>query len=85
MSASNAESSLILTYDARQLAKVLSVSLRHIRRMDASGRLPKAVRLGRSKRWLVDTIRTWLLAGCPPRDVGEAKRKTAGKEVRYGS
>lgn len=56
-----------LAYDAATLARLLGVSVRHIRRMDASGLLPKPVRFGRSKRWVAETIQQWLRAGSPPR------------------
>ena len=56
-----------LAVDAEDLAKMLGVSMRHIRRMDAEGRLPRAVNLGRRKLWAVDVIRAWLLADCPDR------------------
>ena len=58
--------------DTPQLAKLLDVSERHIERMDAAGKLPAALRIGKSKRWLLDGgpngIRQWLAAGCPARN-----------------
>ncbi len=70
-----------LTYDARELAKALGVSKRHVWRMDASGLIPRAVWLGRAKRWLVNEIREWLGAGAPPREKWE--RIYTGCEVTH--
>ena len=56
-----------LAYDARGLSRALGVSLRHVRRLDAAGRLPSPIRLGRAVRWLVREIESWLAAGCPDR------------------
>ena len=67
-----------LAIDAIRLARLLHVSLRHIRRMDSRGALPKAVRLGRAKRWAMDGpngIRAWMEAGCPERKASEAISK----------
>lgn len=55
------------------LALLLGVSKRHIERLDVSGKLPDAVRLGRSKRWRRAEIEAWLLAGCPDRAHWEAQ------------
>lgn len=51
---------------ASELAERLGVSLRHVRRMQSAGKLPKPVRLGRSVRWDLATIREWLRLGAPP-------------------
>ena len=64
-----------LTYDAKGLADALGVSLRHVRRMDASGSIPRAVRLGRVKRWRVDEISAWLSAGAPSREHWEGRTR----------
>jgi len=56
-----------LAYDGKQLADALGVSLRHLRSLDASGRIPASFRLGRSKRWAAEEIRGWLLAVSPKR------------------
>ena len=46
-----ADNPAALLLDARALAKVLSCSVRHIRRMDTAGELPAPVRIGRLVRW----------------------------------
>ena len=57
-----------LAVDAATVAKMLHVSLRHLRRMDASGKLgPHGLRFGRSVRYSVEEVRRWLEAGAPDR------------------
>jgi len=56
----------------REAAKALGISLRHLHTLNASGRLPRPIRLGRSVRWRADELRDWVDAGCPPRDKWEA-------------
>ncbi len=64
-----------LALSASELAARLNVSLRHIRRMDAAGKVPKPVRLGASVRWSVAEIEAWLEAGAPDRSTWEAMRE----------
>jgi excisionase family DNA binding protein len=54
-----------LLMTAKQLAKLLDVSMRSIWRMRSSGQLPLAVRLGGAVRWRVDEIKNWIARGCP--------------------
>ncbi len=56
-----------LALSGRQLAEKLGVSLRHVRRGDAAGWLPRPIRIGRSVRWPVEEIHAWMKAGAPPR------------------
>lgn len=74
-----ADSREFLALDAAGLAQGLGVSVRHIRRLNAAGKLPRPVRLGRLVRWAADEIRDWLAAGCPDRQSWQAaKNATAG-------
>ncbi len=66
--------SVPLAVASRELARLLGVSVRHVERMDASGRLPRALRLGRAKRWSLQEIRAWLAAGCPGRGAWREKK-----------
>jgi len=59
---------------AVELAKKLGVSLRHIRRLDSVGKMPKGVRLGGAVRWLASEINEWLEAGAPDRAEWEARK-----------
>ena len=56
-----------LALSAKALAAALGVSVRHIRRLDAAGKLPRAAKLGRCCRWSVSEVQEWLAAGCPER------------------
>jgi len=47
------------------LASMLGVSKAHIKRLRASGRLPRPIRLGRRTLWRVTEIELWCQAGCP--------------------
>ena len=53
---------------AEDLARELGFSVRTIRRLDESGRLPRPVRIGRAVRWRRAEVRAWTEAGCPPRE-----------------
>ncbi len=64
-----------LALPAAAVAKLLGISLRHLWKLSASGRLPAPIRLGRSVRWRLDELRAWLNAGCPARDQWEAMRE----------
>ncbi len=56
-----------LTLSATDLARELRVSVKTVTRMDQSGKMPAAIRVGHGKRWLRSTIVAWLAAGCPSR------------------
>ena len=71
-----------LAYSAQHLAERLGVSLRHVRRMDAAGMLPKPIRLGRAVRWPAEDIHGWLKAGSPDRRKWEAIKALDGKGQR---
>ncbi len=57
------------------LARELRASVKTIDRLDNAGRLPRAVRIGRAKRWARQTIVEWIAAGCPDREDFERFRK----------
>ena len=59
---------------AADLADRFRVSLRHIRRMDSSGKLPRPIKLGASVRWPVAEIEAWLAAGAPDRRTWEQRK-----------
>lgn len=65
-----------LAVDAAEVAKLLQVSLRHVNALNASGRLPRPLRLGRSVRWLRSDLEAWLEAGAPSRETWEQMRQT---------
>ena len=61
-----------LLLDISALAMLLSRSVPSLRRDDAAGRLPAALRIGGAKRWRFDEIRRWVEAGCPDRKTWNA-------------
>ena len=63
-----------LAADAKTLAAMLGISARHVRTLDASGKLPRPVKIGGCVRWFIDEIRAWLAAGTPDRAEWEALR-----------
>ncbi len=63
-----------LALPAADVAKLLTISERHLWALHSSGRLPRPIRLGRSVRWNHDELRRWLDAGCPDRATWEANR-----------
>ena len=65
--------SLILV-GANELAKILSVSPRHIWRMRAAAKLPKPINFGRCVRWVLSDIQHWLYLGCPSQKEFETRK-----------
>ncbi len=65
-----------LAVSTKQLGQLLGLSERTIYRRDSSGQLPRAVRIGRAKRYLVDEIREWLKAGTPSREDWERMKQS---------
>ena len=64
-----------LTVDAEGLADLLGVSLRTVRKLNASARLPRPISLGRRRLWPVREIEGWLEAGAPGRDRWETLKR----------
>jgi excisionase family DNA binding protein len=64
-----------MVVDANQLADMLGLSVRTVRRLDSSGKLPKPIRIGGAVRWRVAEIEAWLAADCPDRAEWETKKK----------
>ena len=59
---------------AREAARLCGFSLRTWWRLDSAGKIPAAIRFGRSKRWSAETLRAWVKAGCPDRKCWESMR-----------
>ena len=60
---------LLLTID--DVARLLSVSTRTVRRLRQEGRIPPPVCVGRSVRWNRESLRQWIESGCPATKVSE--------------
>ena len=54
--------------NAATAAAMSGVSLRHWWALDAAGKTPTSVCLGRRRCWHVRTIEAWAAGGCPARD-----------------
>jgi predicted DNA-binding transcriptional regulator AlpA len=68
-----------LLIDVSVVARLLQVSRRHVQSLDSSGRLgPMAVSLGRSRRWRLAELRSWIAAGAPPRSRWIAMKQDGG-------
>ena len=57
-----------LLVDTREATKLLKVSSRKLWEMENSGRMPKAVRIGRAVRWSYAELQAWIDEGCPEMD-----------------
>ena len=64
-----------IVISAKELAQRLGISLRHMRRLQAAGKAPSPVRLGRCVRWPVAEIEAWIAAGAPHRRAWEAMKE----------
>jgi excisionase family DNA binding protein len=51
--------------DVEQVAELLGVSTRHVRRLVDAGKCPAPVRLGRVCRWPRPAVEAWIADGCP--------------------
>lgn len=53
--------------NAEQLSVLMSVSKSHLLALDKAGKLPQAVSLGKSRRWITSEVKAFCDAGCPSR------------------
>jgi excisionase family DNA binding protein len=51
--------------DVEQVAGLLGVSPRHVRRLTDAGKCPQPVRLGKCARWPRHVVEAWVADGCP--------------------
>jgi predicted DNA-binding transcriptional regulator AlpA len=70
----------LLIHDT-EAAHMAGVSRAHWHRLRASGKVPAAVRLGRSVRWRRAEIEQWILAGCPDARTWAAMQASAGRRL----
>ena len=59
------------------LAKRLQCTQRHVQNLNAQGRIPSPIKLGRCVRWSAVEIDNWAAAGCPIRDLWETMKAEA--------
>ena len=64
-----------LLVSAKQICdqRILPFALRTLRRMDASGKMPRGIRVGTKKLWRPDDLRRWVEMDCPDRVEFEAR------------
>ena len=67
----NVDATQCLAIPADAVARLLGISPRHVWGLNASDRLPRPIRLGRSVRWNRAELEAWLAAGGPRRDEWE--------------
>jgi predicted DNA-binding transcriptional regulator AlpA len=80
----NPDPQQVLAVDARTLGSMLNLSVRTIRTLDSSGKLPRPLRIGHAVRWSVPEIEAWLAAGALDRRTWESVKKAAMHPARAG-
>jgi predicted DNA-binding transcriptional regulator AlpA len=65
---------LLLT--AADSAAMCNVSLRTWWAWDATGKIPRAIRIGHKVFWRPEELKEWVAAGCPERAVWEAMQQS---------
>jgi predicted DNA-binding transcriptional regulator AlpA len=71
---SPAGATLPLLLDAAEAARLLGVGRTTFYQLDVTGRVPRAIRLSKIRRWSRPELRRWVDAGCPPREHWERAR-----------
>lgn len=62
--------------NAEEVARLMDVSERTLWRLLSAGKVPPPVRIGRSTRWRLADIRSWIERGCPI-EVGPSRDRPA--------
>ena len=75
MKAGQSVASPPLLLRAPRAAALLNTSVRTLRTLNATGRIPRAIRLGRSTYWRPDELKAWVTAGCPDRVTWQAMQQ----------
>ena len=57
-----------LALTASEVAALLGVSRAHVWRLNAAGKLPEPIRLGKAVRWQRAELEKWIEAGAPDRE-----------------
>jgi len=68
-----------LLIDTAELATLLSVSRAMVCRLQATGSLPKPIKLGRLTKWRAAEIVEWIEADCPNESMWNAIRQSASR------
>lgn len=59
---------------AKELANILSTSVRSVWRYRAAGKLPKSVVVGSCVRWRESDVAQWIELDCPDRETFEVRK-----------
>jgi predicted DNA-binding transcriptional regulator AlpA len=70
-------SEVSLMMSARAIAAMLGVSIRQVWRLNATGKLPRPIRLGGSVKWKKTEIMKWFDNDCPDRQTWDAMKEVA--------
>ena len=68
-----------LAVDIKGIAKLVPFAIRTLRRMDASGKLPKGFKVGGRKLWRMSDLRLWCEWGFPDRTELKARLRSTMK------
>lgn len=71
------EGSQPLLVSAEAAAALCGRSSRTWRTWNATARIPRPIRFGRSTLWRIDEVRAWIAAGCPNREAWERSTERA--------
>ena len=71
-----------IAISAKQLSRLLGVSLRQVWRLNATSKLPKNIRLGGSRKWSRAEIMRWFEVGCPDRQTWEARKEVENAKAK---
>lgn len=71
-----------IAISAKQLSRLLGVSLRQVWRLNATAKLPKNIRLGGSRKWSRAEIMRWFEVGCPDRQTWEARKEVENAKAK---
>ncbi len=63
-----------LLISAKDVARMLNVSLRTLWRLRSAGDVPAPLTIGATVRWRVDELRKFIAEGCPKRQARENGR-----------
>jgi hypothetical protein len=74
-----------LALNCDECATAFGVSPRFWRALDSAGKVPRARRLGKAKRWDLDELRRWTACGCPGRAEWEQLDQKNIDRLRRGS
>jgi hypothetical protein len=61
--------------DARGVGRMLGTTVKTVRKMDRRGELPEPLVISSRRKWRVEELRAWLVAGAPGREKWRAMKE----------